>query len=153
MRKQLIFVNLVRKYTWLRWCKFFLVILFPQSSSQREGFHSSDLRHILEMNVYIVFDVREGVLDRVLIELNICDILMNLHLWHLRNRYQEIGEKFELCFELVFLPDLISGSIQMLNASLNWTQDDCLEGSRLHILMMIEFIENVEWYDTLALRQ
>jgi hypothetical protein len=63
------------------------------------------------MNIYVVLDVREWILDRVFVDLDITYILLNLLFGHLWDRDQEIGEQFELCLELVFFTHLVGGRI------------------------------------------
>ena len=92
------------------------------------------------MYVNVVLDIREGVLDGLLVLLNICNVLLYFCFSHFGYRHEEVCEELELRLELVLLPNLVSGGIEMLNASLNGAQDHGLKWSRLYIFVMIELI-------------
>lgn len=54
---------------------------------------------------------------------------------------------------MILLSHLVGGRVHMQQASLEGTEDHSLKGSRVHILVAVELVQNVKGDDALALRQ
>ena len=83
MRQQFVFFESLRRYSCLWGREFFLVVLVSESASERESLRTVQLGHVLHVDVYVVLDVWNRVLDRVLVVLHLLNVLLDLHLTHL----------------------------------------------------------------------
>lgn len=83
VRKELVIFNIWGWYSTLGRTILFLVVLISQNSRYCKLLHVSELRHSLLMNVYIVLDVHDGGIDRILVLFNFSDVFIYFHLAHL----------------------------------------------------------------------
>lgn len=151
MRQQFIFVNLVGQNSGLRWRILLLIILVTKSSSKWVQFWTIDLGHVLHVYSDVVLDV-DDIFDRFLALLAVSNKLLNLDLLNLWHTDHEVGKQLELCLELVFFTNLISGCVNVLDTSLQRAEHYSLKWSWLdsHIIA-VKLVQYVECYDSLAL--
>jgi len=69
-----------------------LVVLVLQDARDRVRLQPLDLRHALQMNVDVVFEILEGVGDGLVAVLYVTDVLAHLHFPNLRNRGENLEE-------------------------------------------------------------
>lgn len=153
MRQEFILLNLVSRNALLGRSKLFLIILLSQCASECIRFQPIKFRHVSDMMTNIVLYIWNRVLNGVLVGLDFLNECLHLELWNFRDGDKKVCQQLELCLELIFLPNLVCGSVDMLRACINRTQNDSFKGSRFDILMMVELVQNEEWYYPLALRQ
>lgn len=91
MREELVLVDLRGQHAILRRRVLLLVVLLTQSARQRVDLGARDLRHVLHMDSYIVFDVND-VFYRVFALLTIYNELLNLHFLNFGHTDHEISE-------------------------------------------------------------
>jgi hypothetical protein len=91
VREELVLVDLRGQHAVLWRRVLLLVVLVSQGGGQRVDLGACDLRHILHVDSYIVFDVYD-IFYRVLALLTLDNELLNLHFLNFRHTDHKISE-------------------------------------------------------------